>query len=497
MRREFQNLKQRQSSVTEYVREFTQLSKYAPDMLVSEEEKCRKFEDGLSDHIRAHVTGFFHDDFSKIMTCSINVERVKKEESERKDRRQGKKNPGQSSAHQQQSKRFRGPRDPRPPTAQATDRNTILPAPSVASAQGGASRGQDVSRCSHCGRKHKGDCWRVTGACLGCGSMEHKIRECNRAHPFTAPQTRGNVSSIQKGRKSVASPSVPRQGTQNLARQDGRAPARAYAMKAVEDTDVLDVIVGNFTFFDTIVHALIDPGSTHSYVCTNIPNLGNLPRSDTEYDILVTNPLGHSVIVKKVYRDCPIKIREYEFLGDLIELSFREFDVILGMDWLSRHRAIVDCRMKRVTLRTSNEDEVIFISERSNHLSNVISAAIARKMVWKGCEAYLAYVIDTVKARPSVSDIPTVSDFLDVFPEELPGLPPQKEIEFAIDVVPSATPACIALYRMAPLELKELKLQLQELLEKGFIRPSVSPWGSPVLFVKKKDGTLWLCIDYR
>ena len=168
-----------------------------------------------------------------------------------------------------------------------------------------------------------------------------------------------------------------------MARQDGRAPARAYEMKAMEDTDAPDVIVGNFTIFDTIVHALIDPGSTHSYVCTNIPNLGNLPRSETEYDILVTNPLGHSVIVNIVYRYCLIKIRKYEFLGDLIELSFREFDVILGMDWLSRHRVIVDCRMKRVTLRTSNDDEVIFIGERSNHLSNVISLAIARKMVRK------------------------------------------------------------------------------------------------------------------
>ena len=80
--------------------------------------------------------------------------------------------------------------------------------------------------------------------------------------------------------------------------------------------------------------------------------------------------------------------------------------------------------MKRVTLRTLNDEEVIFINERSNHLSNVISATTARKMVWKGCEAYLAYVIDTVKVRPSVSDIPIVSDFSDVFSEELPGLPP-------------------------------------------------------------------------
>ena len=257
------------------------------------------------------------------------------------------------------------------------------------------------------------------------------------------------------------------------------------------------MITGNFQIFDTIVHALIDPRSTHSYICTDIPNLGKLLKSETEDDILVTNPPGHSVIVNRVYRDCPIKIREYEFLGDLIELSFRDFDVILWMDWLSRHQAIVDCRMKRVTLRTPNEEEVTFIGDRSNHLSNVISAATARTMVRKGCEAYLAYVIDTVKARPSVSDIPTVSDFPDVFPKELPGLPPHREIEFAIDVVLGAIPASITPYRMAPLELKELKLQLQELLEKGFIRPSVSPWGAPVLFVKKKDGTLRLCIDYK
>ena len=214
--------------------------------------------------------------------------------------------------------------------------------------------------------------------------MEHKIQNCTRACPFTTPQTGGNDLSVQRGRKSVASPSVPRQGTQTLGRQEGRAPTRAYAIKAVEDTDAPDVMVGNFTIFNTIMHSLIDPGSTHSYMCTDIPILGNLPRSETEYDILVTNPLGHTVVVNRVYRDCPIKIREYEFLGDLIELSFREFDVILGMDWLSRHLGIVDCRMKRVILRTPNEDEVTFIGERSNHLSNVISATTARIMVRKG-----------------------------------------------------------------------------------------------------------------
>ena len=111
--------------------------------------------------------------------------------------------------------------------------------------------------------------------------------------------------------------------TQTIGRQDARAPASAYAMKAIKDNDAPDV------------HVLIDPGSTHSYVCTSIPSLGSLPKSDTGYDILVTNRLGHSVIVNRVYRYCPIRIREYEFSGDLIELSFREFNLILGMDWLS------------------------------------------------------------------------------------------------------------------------------------------------------------------
>ena len=95
-------------SVTEYQREFTRLSRYAPEMLVSEEEKCCTFEDDLDDHIRAHITGFCHDEFSKIVTCALNFERVKKEEYERKERRQGKKNPRQSSSYQHQSKKIRG-----------------------------------------------------------------------------------------------------------------------------------------------------------------------------------------------------------------------------------------------------------------------------------------------------------------------------------------------------------------------------------------------------
>ena len=117
---------------------------------------------------------------------------------------------------------------------------------------------------------------------------------------------------MQKGNKdnkSAASSNASRIVTQPIGRQDSHAPARAYAMKAVKDKDASNVIVGNFNIFNTLVHALIDLRSTHSYVCTSIPILGSIPKSETEYDILVTNPLGHSVLVNKVYRGCPIRIR--------------------------------------------------------------------------------------------------------------------------------------------------------------------------------------------
>jgi hypothetical protein len=101
------------------------------------------------------------------------------------------------------------------------------------------------------------------------------------------------------------------------------------------------------------------------------------------------------------------------------------------------------------------------------------------------------------KKELEIEDIPVVREFPDVFPEDLPGLPPDREVEFSIDLVPGTAPISKAPYRMAPAELKELKGQLEELLDKGFIRPSASPWGAPVLFVKKKDGSMRLCIDYR
>ena len=112
------------------------------------------------------------------------------------------------------------------------------------------------------------------------------------------------------------------------------------------------------------------------------------------------------------------------------------------------------------------------------------------KMLRKGCQGYLAFVVDRRQEGTRLEDIPIVKEFPDVFPDDISGLPSDRAIVFVIDLIPGTEPISIPPYKIVPTELKELKAQLEELLSKGFIRPSTSPWGAPVLFVKKKDGSL-------
>ena len=133
---------------------------------------------------------------------------------------------------------------------------------------------------------------------------------------------------------------------------------------------------------------------------------------------------------------------------------------------------------------------------RSSVMSNVISAMQVRRFIRKGYEAFLALILDSKRGQVDVETIPVVREFPDVFLEELPGIPLEREVDLSIETMPGTSPMSRAPYRMALAELKELKVQLQELLDKGFVQPSVSPWGAPILFVKNKDGTLRMCVNY-
>nr|GEY32436.1 putative reverse transcriptase domain-containing protein [Tanacetum cinerariifolium] len=178
-------------------------------------------------------------------------------------------------------------------------------------------------------------------------------------------------------------------------------------------------------------------------------------------------------------------------------LDMCEFDLIMGMDWLTEHHGKIDCHSYRVIFGDIHAPEYAYHGFLTRKPMQIISALQARTLLYHGCEGFLATIHDMTSEIPTIHNQPIVSEFPDVFLDELPGIPPVREVEFNIELIPGAEPISKAPYRMDPVELKELKDQLQELLERGFIRPSVSPWGAPVLFVKKKDGRMRLCIDYR
>jgi hypothetical protein len=154
-------------------------------------------------------------------------------------------------------------------------------------------------------------------------------------------------------------------------------------------------------------------------------------------------------------------------------------DAILEMDWLSKHKELIDCAKKSVKLTTPEGKELEFVAGPVVTAKGVANRAKVNQL-------------DASQG----SEVPVVNAFPDVFPEELPGMPPDRDIEFVIELKPGTAPIYKTPYRMATLELAKLKEHINELLEKGFIRPGSSPWGAPLIFVLNKDGTQRLCIDY-
>ncbi|XP_049392021.1 uncharacterized protein LOC125856500 [Solanum stenotomum] len=181
------------------------------------------------------------------------------------------------------------------------------------------------------------------------------------------------------------------------------------------------------------------------------------------------------------------------------ELEIVDFDVNMGMDWLSSCYATFDCRAKVGRFHFPGEPVLEWKGNAMMPRVRFISYLKAQKFIEKGCLYHLVHVRDLQAEKQMVTfhSVPVVNEYPYVFPNELPGLPPIREIDFGIGVDLGTQPISIPPYRMVPAELKELKEQLKDLLDKGLIRPSLSPWGSPVLFVRKKDGTMQMCIDYR
>jgi hypothetical protein len=175
-----------------------------------------------------------------------------------------------------------------------------------------------------------------------------------------------------------------------------------------------------------------------------------------------------------------LKIRGVDFVANLIVLELKGIDVILAMDWLSKHKVLIDCTKKSIKLTTPEGKWIESVAEP------VVTA--------KGVANHAK--VNQLNASQG-SEVPMVNKFPDVFPEDLLGMPPDRDIKFVIQLKPGTTPIYKTPYRMATPELAELKEHIKELLVKGFIHPTSSPWGAPVIFISKKDGTQRLCVDYH
>ncbi|GJV82257.1 putative reverse transcriptase domain-containing protein [Tanacetum coccineum] len=276
--------------------------------------------------------------------------------------------------------------------------------------------------------------------------------------------------------------------------QGEEARGRAYVIRDAEKQQGPNVVTGMFLLNNRYATVLFDSGSDKSFVNTSFSHLIDINpvRLDTSYEVELAD--GRVASTNTILRRCTLNLLNHLFKIDLMPIELGTFDVVIGMDWLVD--LVIVCGKKVVHIPVKNKTLVVE-GDRGTSRLKIISCIKASKYIERGHQLFVVHVTEKEPKEKRLEDVLVIRDLPEVFPDDLPGLPPPREVEFKIELVPGAAPVVRAPYRLAPSELKELADQLQELSEKGFIRPSSSPWGAPVLFVKKKDGTFRMCINYR
>ncbi|GJS94462.1 putative reverse transcriptase domain-containing protein [Tanacetum coccineum] len=372
--------------------------------------------------------------------------------------------------------------------------------------------GGSLPKCTKCHFHHNGPC---TQKCHKCNKVGHFARDCRSSGNANVANAQKDNRAVPKGNGcfECGAPGHFKRDCPKLKNKDGgngSAQGWVYAVgnaekkgNASRDPDS-NVVTGTFLLNNRYASILFDTGADRSFISTAFSSLIDIAPTPLEnsYDVELAD--GKIVGIDTIIRGCTLNFLNHPFNIDLMPVELGSFDVIIGMDWLRRCHAVIVCDEKLVRIPYGNET-LIFCGNESNNgresRLTIISCSKAQEYMAKGCQIFLAQISAKKEEDKSegkqLKDVPIVRDFSEVFPEDLPGLPPARPVEFQIDLIPGAAPVARAPYRLAPSEMKELSEQLQELFDKGFIRPSSSPWGAPVLFVKKKDGSFRMCIDYQ
>ncbi|KAD7478106.1 hypothetical protein E3N88_01242 [Mikania micrantha] len=465
--REFLTLKAGRMNHRQYTSKFNEMSRLVPHLVNTEERRMKLYVEGLPPRVRTHVKAHAPRTFESAVEISgivwddvLEIEPIKEEPK------------------QKWSSRFKRNRNdkPGPPIKKF--------------------RREEFETCTKCGRRHRGECLLGTTLCYRCGKTGHFSNNCP-----SMPKCY-NCGGIGHVSKNCFKPKImPTEASKPESSKGGekqKAKARAFTMTKDQADKDPDVVTGTFLINDIPALVLFDSGASMSFVAVTFCDKLRANVKKIEHAFNIETALGKSTrVTEAIDDDCYIDIEGHRFPVKLFVITLGGFDVVLGMDWLAKHEANIVCQRNMIFLTDLNGRSVTVYGDKVFNAPKVISMIKASEFMRRGCGAYLAYVIDKEINVKELEDVPVVCNFSDIFPEDLPGIPPDREIEFQIDVVPGAQPVAKAPYRLAPTEMKELMTQLQDLLDKGFIRPSVSPWGAPVLFVKKKDGSMRMCIDYR
>ncbi|GKA89372.1 putative reverse transcriptase domain-containing protein [Tanacetum coccineum] len=313
------------------------------------------------------------------------------------------------------------------------------------------------------------------GLCFNCQRSGHFAKDCRAPFKRETLVNAVRMGQNQKACYECGSPDHLQYNCPKLYRAPGRAfNVNVNAAKALQDPKV---VTGTFSLNDHFATILFDSGADFSFISTEFEPLLNVKPSIVKPGYVIEVADGKKVEVDRIIRDCKLELGNSMFSINLIPLGHGSFDVIVGMDWLSQNKAVIVCNEKVVEILLEGSGILRVQGERT--------LGVAKSLM------------NAEVDEPKVGDISIVRDFVDVFPEDLSGLPPQRQVEFRIDLVLGAAPVVKSPYRLAPSEMQEMSGQLQELQDKGFIRLSHSLWGAPVLFVKKKDGSFRMCIEYR
>ncbi|GJY93105.1 putative reverse transcriptase domain-containing protein, partial [Tanacetum coccineum] len=341
--------------------------------------------------------------------------------------------------------------------------------------------------CKKCTLHHIGPC---TVKCNTCNKVGHLTKNCKNKGPTTGSNLLLVTVTCHACGEKRHYANQCRKTTNN------NAQGRAYMLRDWNAHQDPNVVTGMFLLNQHLARVLFDFGADKSFVSISLASMLNIPpiTIDTFYNIKMADE--NLVSTNTVIQGCTLIMLNQPFEIDLMPIKLGSFNVVIGMDWLSKYHARIICNEKVVHIPIDDET-LIIRGDRSKTRLNLIPCIKTERYISKGYQVFIAQVMEKKSDERRLEDIPVVREFSDVFPEDLPGLPPVRQVEFQIELIPGAVPVARAPYRLAPLEMQELSNQLQELADRGFIQPGTSPWGTPVLFVKKKDGSFRMCIDYR